>query len=93
MKKVSGTEKGSKQRKMAVTLLYLGAAFIVFLGVFFCAYSLINEIYMQVLNVPVSGVVFGLLVVYLGVRYFKNITDQKSEIYKGTETFTLKKIK
>jgi hypothetical protein len=96
MKKLKDVTYENRQKKIIIFLLYLGTVMIMFLGAFFGAYSVINKIELQVLSTKVPGVAFGLLVVYLGARYFFMVADFKTEFYKSREKFSwsnFKKVK
>jgi uncharacterized protein YacL len=77
-----------RKKTIIVYFLYLGASIIIFLGIFFSAYSVLNNISIQVLNTSVPGIIFGLLVAYLGIRYYFKVSDFKSEFYKSNEKFS-----
>jgi hypothetical protein len=86
----------NRQKKVIINILYLGAMFIVFLGFFFSAFSVLNDIKLQVLNASVPGIIFGMLVAYLGIRYYFIVSDFKTEFYQSTEKFSwsnFKKVK
>ena len=78
----------NKQKKIIIALLYLGTLAIVFLGAFFSAYSVLFNINMKVLNANVPGIVFGLLVAYLGLRYYFQVDNFKTEFYKSNTKFS-----
>lgn len=78
----------SRQKKMIIGFLYLGTLIIMFLGIFFSTYSVLNKISIRVLGAAVPGIVFGLLVAYLGLRYFFQISDFKNGFYKSTAKFS-----
>lgn len=67
----------NRQKRIIINLLFLGTLIIMFLGVFFSTFSILNKITFQVLNATVPGFVFGLLVAYLGLRYFFLVSDFK----------------
>jgi hypothetical protein len=77
-----------RQKKIIVNLLYLGALIIVFLGIFFSAYSVINDISIKVLSSSIPGMVFGMLVAYLGVRYYFQVSNFKTEFLKSNAKFS-----
>lgn len=80
--------KNERQKKTIIFFLYLGAVAIMFLGAFFGAYSTLNNIKLQVLKASIPGIVFGLLTVYLGLRYFFMVSDFKTEFFKNTAQFS-----
>lgn len=77
-----------RQKKIIIFILYLGALIIMFSGAFFGTYSVLNDIKLQVLKAQVPGIVFGLLVVYLGMRYFFMVSDFKTEFFKNSAKFS-----
>ena len=84
------TEKSSVQKDkiILVSILYGVAAAIVLLGAAFCVYSAIFHVTFPVLTTQVSGVVFGLVVAFLGVRYLFSLQKLKAEVYKTTTAFS-----
>jgi hypothetical protein len=76
-----------RQKKLIINSLYTGTFIIMFLGFFFSAYSVINNIYLKVLNVSVPGIIFGLLVVYFGLRYYFMVSTFKTELLKKNYSF------
>ncbi len=88
MKKLRSNADGDRQKRGIIFSLYLGTLVIMFLGAFFGAYSAFNHIELQVLNAKVPGVVFGIMVVYLGARYYFMVSDFKTEFYKSREKFS-----
>lgn len=83
----------NKQKKIIINLLYLGTLIIIFLGAFFSAYSVLFHINIKVLSSKVPGIVFGLLVAYLGFRYFLQVEQFKSEFYNNNAKFSWKNFK
>lgn len=57
-------------------------------GAFFSVYSYLNNLSFKVLNTQVSGIIFGLTVVYLGIRYIKSVNTLRKELYKTTSVFS-----
>jgi hypothetical protein len=79
-----------KQKALTLTILFGSALFIIFLGMFFCAFSFFNNISFKVLNSKIPGVIFGILVTYLGIRYYLSVGRLKEEVYKSTLEFSWK---
>lgn len=77
-----------KRKMVIIYSLYAGAVFIIFLGLFFSAYSILNNVSIKVLHSNIHGIVFGLLVVYLGVRYYLSVDKFKTELYQSSSEFT-----
>lgn len=85
-----------RYKLVIISSLYVATMIIMFLGIYFSVYSLINKISFLVLNAQVPGAVFGMLVFYFGLRYFFSVEKLKTEIYKNTSRFSwsnFKKVK
>lgn len=76
------------QKKAIITVLFIVSFAISVSGAFFCVYSIINQISFQVLNAKIPGFVFGIAVLYLGIRYTMKLFQLKSELYKPTSRFS-----
>lgn len=88
MKKQTFESTVDRKKVLAVRALFLTAGAIIVLGISLCIYSMINHIEYTVLNSQVSGVVFGLVVTFLGVRYFLSVRKLKVEVYKPNSRFS-----
>lgn len=80
--------KNDKQKALILLLLYLGSIAIMFLGLFFSIFSFVNHISFKILSSSVPGVVFGVLVLYLGIRYYLSVEKFKGEFLKSTSKFS-----
>lgn len=76
------------KKKVLISILFVAALVICALGVFFSVYSYVNQINFKILNTQVSGIIFGLAVLYLGIRYTASLYDLKKELYKPTSRFS-----
>ena len=77
-----------KQKAIIINLLYATTIIIMLLGVSFIIYSLVNNVSFKVVNSSVHGAVFGMVVAYLGARYYFSVTKLKAELYKTTSQFS-----
>ncbi|AEY65048.1 hypothetical protein [Clostridium sp. BNL1100] len=75
-------------KKAFIILLTALSAGICLSGIFFIFYSWINDITFKVINTNVSGILFGVAVVYLGFRYLLSVLKLKKELYKETSVFS-----
>lgn len=80
-------------KKMTIAVLAAMAVLIMASGVFFCVYSFINHISFRVINTDVSGIIFGLTVFYLGLRYALSVLKLRKEVYKPTSIFRWRNFK
>lgn len=76
------------KKKVLISILFVVTLAICASGVFFSVYSLIYQISFQVLNTHVPGVIFGIAVLYLGIRYFLSLMNLRKEVYKSTSRFS-----
>lgn len=80
--------KLERQKKAIIFFLYLGTIIIMFLGAFFSAFCVLNDIKITVLRASVPGFVFGLLVLYLGLRYFFMVSEFKTDFFQSSANFS-----
>lgn len=88
MKKQTTVTTLEKRKIILVSVLYLTALIIIFLGMFFTIFSLYNNISFKILSSSVPGVVLGLLVSYLGIRYYLSLSKLKEEVFKSSSKFS-----
>jgi hypothetical protein len=79
---------GSLSKKVTVNILFFMSIAISLLGAFYVVYSLIFNISFKVINTDVSGAVFGLVVLYLGIRYIMMVNKLKQDVYGTSSRFT-----
>jgi hypothetical protein len=78
----------SAEKVVSIMILIIISVIIIISGTFFSILSLVNNIYFTVLNSPIHGAIFGLAVIFLGVRYFLSVQKLKAEVYKSTSKFS-----
>jgi hypothetical protein len=78
----------SKNKVITINALFATSISIMLLGLWFSIFSVINNINFRILNSTVSGLVFGLLVLYLGTKYFLSVRKLKLEVYKNSSKFS-----
>ena len=76
------------KKKVLIFCLFVFAGSICLSGAFFAVYSYVHQINFQVLNTQISGIIFGIAVLYLGIRYFISLINLKQEVYKPTSRFS-----
>ncbi len=84
-------KKGSEVEKSKVTaivLLTIISIVIIFSGAVFSVFSLMYDIHFPVLGSQIPGVIFGVVVAFLGVRYYLSVRKLKIELYKTTSRFS-----
>ena len=77
-----------KEKRLAIWTLYVASLVITLLGVAFSVYCMVNNINIQVLMSQIPGAVFGIVITFLGVRYFLSVRKLRAEVYKTTSSFS-----
>ncbi len=77
-----------KKKVIAIWALFLSSAAIVLLGISFCLYSYLNNVEYKVLSSKIPGEIFGVIIAFLGVRYFLSVRKLKTEVYKTASRFS-----
>lgn len=75
-------------KRISVLGLMVINGLILISGVFYIVYSLYFNLKIKVLNVQVPGAVFGILVLYFGIRYLMQLLNLRKEIYKADNKFS-----
>ena len=78
------TPSSSKSRVAMIVILYVMSIAIILLGAGFCVYSVINGVQMQVMTNTIPGFVFGMVILFLGVRYFMSLSKLRDEVMKSS---------
>lgn len=89
MKEQAAKKTVEKKKVVAIIVLFVVSAAITLLGLSFLVYSAVNRVEFQVMNTKIPGAVFGLVIAFLGVRYFLAVLKLKVEVYKSTSRFSL----
>lgn len=87
MKKQNTVYIPTKSKIITINILFITSMIIIFLGLFFSIFSLVNEIHFNILGSSVSGLVFGLLVLYLGIKYYFSVIKLKENLFKSSSKF------
>ncbi len=74
----------TKGKVAMIVILYVLSVLIMVLGAGFCVYSMITGAQMQVMSSTVPGFVFGMVILFLGVRYFMSLSRLRDEVMKST---------
>ena len=77
-----------RSKTVPITALSVTASLIFLMGAAFSVYSTMGHISFAVLNFQVPGAVWGMVMMFLGVRYFVSVQKLKAEVYKSTTQFS-----
>jgi polyferredoxin len=72
----------------AITALFAASVLIMLLGAGFAVYSYLYDVYFLVMNNQIHGAVFGIVIIFLGARYFLSVQKLKGEVYKSISRFS-----
>lgn len=81
-------QKVEKTKVLAISTLLITSIVITVLGTFLSIISIKNNISFTVFKSQVSGTIFGLVIIFLGIRYFFSVQKLKAEVYKATNKFS-----
>lgn len=74
----------AKGKVAIIVVLYVLSILIMLLGAGFSAFSAINGVQMQVMTSTIPGFVFGMVILFLGIRYFMSMSKLRDEVLKST---------
>lgn len=77
-----------RSKTTPITALFITAILIILVGAALIVFSVINNITFPVLNSQVHGSVWGVVMMFLGVRYLFSVQRLKTEIYQSTSRFS-----
>jgi len=81
---VAATPQAAKGKVAMIVILYVMSVLIMLLGAGFSAYSAINGVQMQVMTSTIPGFIFGMVILFLGVRYFMSLSKLRDEVMKSS---------
>lgn len=93
MKGVYHKKDISKNKLICIAFLFLISICIIILGIGFSIYSIIYQVSFKVLYADVPGIIFGLISLFLGIRYFLSVKRLQLEVFKPTANFSWKHFK
>ncbi|MFA6308237.1 MAG: hypothetical protein WC677_00610 [Clostridia bacterium] len=78
----------AKSKFVSIMILFMTSVAITMLGASLTVYSIICGVSFTVLNNSVPGAVFGVVILFLGIRYFLAVRKLKIEVYKTSSKFS-----
>lgn len=88
MKEQAHGQTFDRKKVVVVGALFVSSAAILLLGLTFCVFSTINRVKFAVLGNEVPGMIFGVVIAFLGMRYFLSVLRLKAEVYKPDSRFS-----
>jgi len=88
MKKQANVQAVERKKVISIMLLFVTSLLIILVGAFFSVFSVLNNISFTVLSSQIHGAIFGLVIIFLGFRYFLSVRKLKIEVYKTASRFS-----
>lgn len=77
-----------RSKTIPISALFITAILIILVGVVVIVFSVVNNISFSVLNSQVHGSVWGVVMMFLGVRYLFSVQRLKADVYQSTSQFS-----
>ena len=83
-KAVAAKSSMAKGKVVMLVILYVVSVRIILLGAGFSIYSMITGAQLNVMSSTIPGFVFGMVILFLGVRYFMSLSKLREEVMKSS---------
>lgn len=83
-KAVAAKSSMAKGKVVMLVILYVVSVLIMLLGAGFGIYSMITGAQLNVMSSTIPGFVFGMVILFLGVRYFMSLSKLREEVMKSS---------
>lgn len=83
-KAVAAKSSMAKGKVVMLAILYVMSVLIMLLGAGFGIYSMITGVQMNVMSSTIPGFVFGMVNLFLGIRYFMSLSKLRDEVMKSS---------
>jgi len=93
MNNKSGKPAVGTEKLLPIITLYIVSILIILIGTAFSIFSLINNVTLPVLSSQIPGVVFGAVMLFLGLRYLLSVNKLRREVFKSTTVFSWRNFK
>ncbi|MDD7793422.1 hypothetical protein [Clostridium sp. 'White wine YQ'] len=87
MKKQITLAVSNASKKLVFSILYLSSMIVLFLGIFFSLFLMVNSISLTILKLHVPGIILGVLVLYFGITYYASIIKILDKLYRSPSNF------
>ena len=84
VKAVAANSSMAKGKVVMLVILYVVSVLIMLLGAGFGIYSMITGSQLNVMSSTIPGFVFGMVIFFLGVRYFMSLSKLRAEVMKSS---------
>ena len=84
MVRATAAPPAEKGKTALIAILYALSVLIMLLGAGFGIYSMITGAQLKVMSSTIPGFVFGMVILFLGVRYFMSLSKLREEVMKSS---------
>lgn len=77
-----------RKKVLAIGALFAISGAVTLLGLAFCVYAAVNQVEFVVFGARIPGVVFGVVTMFLGMRYYLAVQRLRREVYKSDARFS-----
>jgi hypothetical protein len=84
MRTLSQQSGAAKGKLVVLALLYALSFAIIMIGAGFSVYSALHGVKFAVMSTNIPGAVFGMVILFLGIRYFFSLSKLKEDVFKST---------
>lgn len=77
-----------RTKVLSIAGLFAGSVSIILAGGAFAVYSAVNGIIIPVMDFQIHGSVWGLIILFLGVRYLFSVRKLKAEVFRSSSKFS-----
>lgn len=80
-------------KRLSIAVLGFVATTLIFMGVSILVLSLINDVSFTVMGSSIHGSLWGVVIAFLGIRYFMSVLKLKQRVYQSASTFSIENFK
>jgi hypothetical protein len=90
---MENTSGARKSKAIAIGVLTAVSVLIAISGAALSIHSILNHVSFKVLGSDIHGAVFGLVILFLGARYYLSVQKLKARVYRTTTGFSFSNFK
>lgn len=80
-------------KRLSIAVLGFVAFALIWLGVSIFVLSLVNDVSYTVMGSSIHGSLWGVVITFLGIRYFMSVLKLKQRVYQSASTFSIENFK
>ncbi len=80
-------------KRLSIGVLGFVAIVLMWLGVSILVLSLVNDVSFTVMGSSIHGSLWGIVIAFLGIRYFVSVLKLKQRVYQSASRFSMRNFK